>query len=99
MDKAIHPRIGIKEKAEKEKIKYLSPLQKITIFSPIIDNTTKFCAKLLEVDTNSRSLKLKDQEFHTEKYYHTLLNLKNYSETPQKGKEEAKALKKELEKI
>ncbi|WP_353287774.1 ankyrin repeat domain-containing protein [Wolbachia endosymbiont (group B) of Gerris lacustris] len=87
--------VALIKKAEKGN--HLSQMK--TIFDPEKkhDNITKFCAKLLEVGADSRSLKLKDQEFHTEKYYCTLRHLENYSKTPQEGKVKAKKLRKKLE--
>ncbi|MBR9982959.1 MAG: ankyrin repeat domain-containing protein [Wolbachia endosymbiont of Homalodisca vitripennis] len=81
-----------------EKGNHLSQMKTIFDLGKKYDNTTKFCAKLLEIGADSRSLKLKDREFHTEKYYCTLLNLENYSKTPQEGKVKAKELRKKLEK-
>lgn len=77
---------------------HLSQMKTIFDLWKKYDNTTKFCAKLLEIGADSRSLKLKDREFHTEKYYCTLRNLGNYSKTPQEGKVKAKELRKKLKK-
>uniref|UniRef100_A0A3B0IYU3 Uncharacterized protein n=1 Tax=Wolbachia endosymbiont of Aleurodicus dispersus TaxID=1288877 RepID=A0A3B0IYU3_9RICK len=87
--------VALIKKAEKGN--HLSQMKTICDPEKKHDNTTKFCAKLLEVGADSRSLKLKDQEFHTEKYYCTLRHLENYSKTPQEGKVKAKELRKKLE--
>ncbi|WP_265042120.1 ankyrin repeat domain-containing protein [Wolbachia endosymbiont (group B) of Melanostoma mellinum] len=88
--------VSLTKKAEKGN--HLSQMKTIFDLGKKYDNTTKFCAKLLEIGADSRSLKLKDREFHTEKYYCTLRNLENYSKTPQEGKVKAKELRKKLEK-
>lgn len=88
--------VALTKKAEKGN--HLSQMKTIFDLGKKYDNTTKFCAKLLEIGADSRSLKLKDREFHTEKYYCTLRNLENYSKTPQEGKVKAKELRKKLEK-
>ena len=88
--------VSLTKKAEKGN--HLSQMKTIFDLGKKYDNTTKFCAKLLEIGADSRSLKLKDREFHTEKYYCTLRNLENYSKTPQEGKIKAKELRKKLEK-
>lgn len=88
--------VALIKKAEKGN--HLSQMKTIFDLGKKYDNTTKFCAKLLEIGADSRSLKLKDREFHTEKYYCTLRNLENYSKTPQEGKVKAKELRKKLEK-
>uniref|UniRef100_A0AAU7YJ25 Ankyrin repeat domain-containing protein n=1 Tax=Wolbachia endosymbiont of Oeneis ivallda TaxID=3171168 RepID=A0AAU7YJ25_9RICK len=87
--------VALIKKAEKGN--HLSQMKTIFDLGKKYDNTTKFCAKLLEIGADSRSLKLKDREFHTEKYYCTLRNLENYSKTPQEGKVKAKELRKKLE--
>ncbi|CCE77325.1 ankyrin repeat domain-containing protein [Wolbachia pipientis] len=87
--------VALIKKAEKGN--HLSQMKTIFDLGKKYDNTTKFCAKLLEIGADSRSLKLKDREFHTEKYYCTLRNLENYSKTPQEGKVKAKELMKKLE--
>ncbi|MCA4775268.1 hypothetical protein IHO40_04110 [Wolbachia endosymbiont of Mansonella ozzardi] len=85
----------LKKKAKKGSIEYLS---QETIFDPAInyDNTTKFCAALLQNGANSSSLWLKDPVFHTKKYYLILRDLKDYSETPHEAQEKAKELKEKL---
>ncbi|WP_425384071.1 ankyrin repeat domain-containing protein [Wolbachia endosymbiont (group B) of Eupithecia inturbata] len=88
--------VSLTKKAEKGN--HLSQMKTIFDLGKKYDNTTKFCAKLLEIGADSRYLKLKDREFHTEKYYCTLRNLENYSKTPQEGKVKAKELRKKLEK-
>lgn len=88
--------VSLTKKAEKGN--HLSQMKTIFDLGKKYDNTTKFCAKMLEIGADSRSLKLKDREFHTEKYYCTLRNLENYSKTPQEGKVKAKELRKKLEK-
>lgn len=88
--------VSLTKKAEKGN--HLSQMKTIFDLGKKYDNTTKFCAKLLEIGADYRSLKLKDREFHTEKYYCTLRNLENYSKTPQEGKVKAKELRKKLEK-
>lgn len=90
-------RLALKKKAKKGNIEYLS---QETIFDPAInyDNTTKFCAALLQNGANQDSLWLKDPEFHTKKYYLILRDLKDYSRTPQKAQEKARETKKQLEK-
>ncbi|WP_353288225.1 ankyrin repeat domain-containing protein [Wolbachia endosymbiont (group A) of Tromatobia lineatoria] len=88
--------LALKKKAEKRSIEHL--LQG-TIFdtATAYDNTTKFCTMLLEIGADPCSLELKDPKFHTKKYYLTLRDLKDYSETPQKAQEKAKELKEKLE--
>ncbi|WP_265014679.1 ankyrin repeat domain-containing protein [Wolbachia endosymbiont (group B) of Camptogramma bilineatum] len=88
--------VSLTKKAEKGN--HLSQMKTIFDLGKKYDNTTKFCAKLLEIGADYRSLKLKDREFHTEKYYCTLRNLENYSKTPQEGKVKAKELRKKLKK-
>ncbi|BET35313.1 MULTISPECIES: ankyrin repeat domain-containing protein [Wolbachia] len=88
--------LALKKKAEKKSIEYL--LQE-TIFdlATNYDNTTKFCAALLQNGANPDSLWLEDPELHTKKYYLTLRDLKDCSSTPQKAQEKAKELKEKLE--
>ncbi|WP_265023294.1 ankyrin repeat domain-containing protein [Wolbachia endosymbiont (group A) of Epistrophe grossularia] len=87
--------LALKKKAEKRSIEHLSQ-ETIFDLATNYDNTTKFCAALLQ-NGDSGSLWLKDPEFHTKKYYLTLRDLKDYSGTPQKAQEKAKELKEKLE--
>lgn len=87
--------LALKKKAKKGSIEYLSQ-ETIFDLATNYDNTTKFCAALLQ-NGDSGSLWLKDPEFHTKKYYLTLRDLKDYSGTPQKAQEKAKELKEKLE--
>ncbi|MDR2548298.1 MAG: hypothetical protein LBC34_02245, partial [Rickettsiales bacterium] len=88
--------VALIKKAEKGK--HLS--QKNTIFDPAInyDNTTKFCATLLHNGANPNFLDLKDEKFHTDKYYLVLRDLKDYSKTPHTAQEKARETKEQLEK-
>ncbi|WCR58774.1 MAG: hypothetical protein PG978_000188 [Wolbachia endosymbiont of Ctenocephalides felis wCfeF] len=87
--------VALIKKAEKGE--HLS--QKNTIFDSAInyDNTTKFCAKLLQNGANPDSLDLKDEKFHTDSYYLVLRDLKDYRKTPHTAQEKAKELKEKLE--
>lgn len=87
--------VALIKKAEKGN--HLSQMK--TIFDPEKkhDNTTKFCAALLQNGANPDSLWLEDPELHTKKYYLTLRDLKDCSSTPQKAQEKAKELKEKLE--
>ncbi|WP_341814717.1 ankyrin repeat domain-containing protein [Wolbachia endosymbiont (group A) of Chalcis sispes] len=87
--------LALKKKAKKGSIEHLSQ-ETIFDLATNYDNTTKFCAALLQ-NGDSGSLWLKDPEFHTKKYYLTLRDLKDYSGTPQKAQEKAKELKEKLE--
>ncbi|MGL9717630.1 MAG: ankyrin repeat domain-containing protein [Wolbachia sp.] len=87
--------LALKKRAKKD-IEYLS--QGTTFDSAFkYNNTTKFCAKLLQNGANSSSLWLEDPEFHTKKYYFTLRDLKDYLETPHEIKEKIRELKEKLE--
>ncbi|MDR0288902.1 MAG: ankyrin repeat domain-containing protein [Rickettsiales bacterium] len=88
--------VALIKKAEKGK--HLS--QKNTIFDPEkkYDNTTKFCATLLQNGANPNFLDLKDEKFHTDKYYLVLRDLKDYSKTPHTAQEKARETKEQLEK-
>ncbi|WP_353283656.1 ankyrin repeat domain-containing protein [Wolbachia endosymbiont (group A) of Pogonocherus hispidulus] len=88
--------VALKTKARKGGIKYL---KKGKIFDPTVSysNTTKFCAMLLEMGADPRSLELEGQAFDTRKYYLTLCGLKDYPKTPHKAQEKARELKEELE--
>ncbi|OAM01671.1 MAG: hypothetical protein TV42_01830 [Wolbachia endosymbiont of Dactylopius coccus] len=88
--------VALKTKARKGGTKYL---KKGKIFDPTVSysNTTKFCAMLLEMGADPRSLELEDQAFDTRKYYLTLCGLKDYPKTPHKAQEKARELKEELE--
>ncbi|MDG7052395.1 MAG: ankyrin repeat domain-containing protein [Wolbachia endosymbiont of Alcedoecus sp.] len=88
--------VALIKKAEKGE--HLS--QKNTIFDPAIndDNTTKFCAKLLQNSASPDSLDLKDEKFHTDSYYLVLRDLKDYHKTPHTAQEKARETKKQLEK-
>ncbi|WP_265022381.1 ankyrin repeat domain-containing protein [Wolbachia endosymbiont (group B) of Ischnura elegans] len=88
--------LALKKKAEKKSIEYLSQ-ETIFDLATNYDNTTKFCAALLQNGANPDSLWLEDPEFHTKKYYLTLRDLKDCSSTPQKAQEKAKELKEKLE--
>ncbi|WP_019236711.1 ankyrin repeat domain-containing protein [Wolbachia pipientis] len=88
--------LALKKKAEKKSIEYLSQ-ETIFDLATNYDNTTKFCAALLQNGANPDSLWLEDPEFHTKKYYLTLRDLKDCSNTPQKAQEKAKELKEKLE--
>ncbi|WP_353277312.1 ankyrin repeat domain-containing protein [Wolbachia endosymbiont (group A) of Agelastica alni] len=88
--------VALKTKARKGGTKYL---KKGKIFDPTVSysNTTKFCAMLLEMGADPRSLELEGEEFDTRKYYLTLCGLKDYPKTPHKAQEKARELKEELE--
>ncbi|MDE5061905.1 ankyrin repeat domain-containing protein [Wolbachia endosymbiont of Drosophila tsacasi] len=88
--------VALKTKARKGGTKYL---KKGKIFDPTVSysNTTKFCAMLLEMGADPRSLELEGQAFDTRKYYLTLCGLKDYPKTPHKAQEKARELKEELE--
>ncbi|WP_410543054.1 ankyrin repeat domain-containing protein [Wolbachia endosymbiont of Tetranychus urticae] len=88
--------LALKKKAEKKSIEYLSQ-ETIFDLATNYDNTTKFCAALLQNGANPDSLWLEDPELHTKKYYLTLRDLKDCSSTPQKAQEKAKELKEKLE--
>ncbi|MFL3877105.1 ankyrin repeat domain-containing protein [Wolbachia endosymbiont of Trichogramma kaykai] len=88
--------LALKKKAEKKSIEYLSQ-ETIFDLATNYDNTTKFCAALLQNGANPDSLWLEDPELHTKKYYLTLRDLKDFSSTPQKAHEKAKELKERLE--
>ncbi|MDG7054933.1 MAG: ankyrin repeat domain-containing protein [Wolbachia endosymbiont of Menacanthus eurysternus] len=88
--------VALIKKAEKGK--HLSQMK--TIFDPTFreDNTTKFCAKLLQNGANPDSLDLKDEKFHTDSYYLVLRDLRDYRKTPHTVQEKARETKKQLEK-
>lgn len=88
--------LALKKKAEKKSIEYL-PQETIFDLATNYDNTTKFCAALLQNGANPNSLWLEEPEFHTKKYYLTLRDLKDCLSTPQKAQEKAKELKEKLE--
>ncbi|OCA07084.1 ankyrin repeat domain-containing protein [Wolbachia endosymbiont of Trichogramma pretiosum] len=88
--------LALKKKAEKKSIEYLSQ-ETIFDLATNYDNTTKFCAALLQNGANPDSLWLEDPELHTKKYYLTLRDLKDCSSTSQKAHEKAKELKEKLE--
>ncbi|WP_143689414.1 ankyrin repeat domain-containing protein [Wolbachia endosymbiont of Nilaparvata lugens] len=88
--------LALKKKAEKKSIEYLSQ-ETIFDLATNYDNTTKFCAALLQNGANPDSLWLEDPELHTKKYYLTLRDLKDCSSTPQKAQEKAKELKEKFE--
>ncbi|MFT4314656.1 MAG: ankyrin repeat domain-containing protein [Wolbachia pipientis] len=88
--------LALKKKAEKKSIEYLSQ-ETIFDLATNYDNTTKFCAALLQNGANPDSLWLEDPELHTKKYYLTLRDLKDCSSTLQKAQEKAKELKEKLE--
>lgn len=88
--------LALKKKVEKKSIEYLSQ-ETIFDLATNYDNTTKFCAALLQNGANPDSLWLEDPELHTKKYYLTLRDLKDCSSTPQKAQEKAKELKEKLE--
>lgn len=95
--------VALTTKARKPKIEYL---KQETFFDlkAVDNNTTQFCAKLLESGASPDSLELKDREsknefnqFHTKRYYFALRNLKYYPETPPNARKEARGLKEKLE--
>ncbi|WP_250778165.1 ankyrin repeat domain-containing protein [Wolbachia pipientis] len=88
--------VALIKKAEKGE--HLS--RKNTIFDPAInyDNTTKFCATLLQNGANPNFLDLKDEKFHTDSYYLVLRDLKDYRKTPHTTQEKARETKEQLEK-